>query len=171
MFMSLESNHENCDSSGDENIDYGEFNILAQPDLFDLRLDIDEKKNYAIDDVSEILLFDAHFCADNECTIEYTENDKSYYCNICGIVSTDIEMFMNHRYTNHADGLHSCYNCSMRFRTPYMLMIHTNETHNHSEIFSYVCHKCSFVFMEFDAFEDHLTTRRCCYIRDIRRVH
>lgn len=108
------------------------------------------------------LLFDSHFCINNSCTILHN-NGKIYYCNICGVEKSTIESFIKHRYMRHLNQLHKCYYCGMRFGTSYLLMEHFVEFHRYSKICPFACYKCGLIFSDFKMFEDHLTTRRCCY--------
>ncbi len=193
MYLSLDSIHSMY--SGDEYDEDSELNNLAQPLYGSLSQSHSSESDVKIDIVQDVsvgpnqpnqpnqhqpnqfieerrnLLFDVHFCTDNECTIVDTNGTKTYYCNICNMTIQSMELFITHRYSRHLNELHRCYHCCMRFRTLFSLMIHFNEIHKHAEIYPYICHKCGIAFGDFVMFEDHLTTRRCCYQREIRRVH
>lgn len=119
----------------------------------------DSESDCEIDNV----LFDAHFCANNSCTIKFRQGEKQFHCRICGQHEKTVEMFMAHRYQSHSDILHECYICNAAYPTIQLLAIHLVNDHQYSTIHPYACKKCGIAFKTCVCYLTHLTTRRCCY--------
>lgn len=83
-----------------------------------------------------------------------------YYCMLClnDRRFDNVEKFIEHRYTVHADELYSCPKCQLLFPTTSQLIIHAKM---HPTMYEYTCDFCGLAFLDKEFWDIHKSVRKC----------